>query len=267
MSQQNESTSTVDLPKGDIEAIAVDPTTGNFYLCCHHCDAFGYDNRLIKDPILILQKDGILLKTIKSGAENGKFRNPSALIVDSCLNLVVVDRGNNRIQILDLEGNFKRKFGQSALYNPYDIAIDPTNGNFVVLDKPIETKRLQLFSQAGILQGEIPVPDIQSYTIDFNGYLIITTKCVVEIRAITGELLRRFNEGFEGHRFYKLGRVQAAKNGNFVVENRGQKRLEMFAIKTCEHVMNIECQQSKGFCFDYEGKLCVLTDKQIMTYG
>jgi sugar lactone lactonase YvrE len=57
--------------------------------------------------ILKFSKDGKLIKSIgKKGSGPGEFDQPHALAFDSKGRLVVGDRGNNRIQILDQEGKF-----------------------------------------------------------------------------------------------------------------------------------------------------------------
>jgi sugar lactone lactonase YvrE len=59
------------------------------------------------DRILKFSKDGKLIKTIgKKGSGPGEFNQPHALGLDSRGRLIVGDRGNNRIQILDQEGKF-----------------------------------------------------------------------------------------------------------------------------------------------------------------
>ncbi len=46
------------------------------------------------------------------GAEPGEFKTPHALDIDSRGRLVVGDRGNNRLQVLDMDGNFIEQFKQ-----------------------------------------------------------------------------------------------------------------------------------------------------------
>ena len=46
------------------------------------------------------------------GAAPGQFKTPHALDIDSHERLVVGDRGNNRLQVLDMDGNFIEQFKQ-----------------------------------------------------------------------------------------------------------------------------------------------------------
>jgi sugar lactone lactonase YvrE len=57
--------------------------------------------------ILKFSKDGKFIKSIgKKGSGPGEFDQPHALAIDSKGRLIVGDRGNNRIQILDQDGKF-----------------------------------------------------------------------------------------------------------------------------------------------------------------
>ncbi len=59
------------------------------------------NNRIVK-----LSPDGTFIKAWgKVGSENGEFRDPHALAMDSQGRLFVGDRGNSRIQIFDQDGN------------------------------------------------------------------------------------------------------------------------------------------------------------------
>lgn len=61
----------------------------------------GGNNRVVK-----FDKNGKFIKTWGStGAENGEFRDPHALAMDSQGRLFVGDRGNSRLQIFDQDGN------------------------------------------------------------------------------------------------------------------------------------------------------------------
>ena len=82
--------------------------------------------------ILKFSKDGKFIKSIgKKGPGPGEFDQPHALAFDSKGRLVVGDRGNNRIQILDQEGKF---IAESAEFGrPSGIWIDK-NDNLYVAD-------------------------------------------------------------------------------------------------------------------------------------
>ncbi len=61
----------------------------------------GGNNRIVK-----FSSDGTFIKAWgETGGENGEFRDPHALAMDSQGRLFVGDRGNSRIQIFDQDGN------------------------------------------------------------------------------------------------------------------------------------------------------------------
>ena len=72
---------------------------GDIFVADGH-DASG-NNRIVK-----FSSDGTYIKEWGSvGSENGEFRDPHALAMDSQGRLFVGDRGNSRIQIFDQDGN------------------------------------------------------------------------------------------------------------------------------------------------------------------
>ena len=80
--------------------------------------------------ILKFSKDGKLIKSIgKKGTGPGEFDQPHALAFDSKGRLVVGDRGNNRIQILDQDGKFISETAQFG--RPSGIFIDKTDTIYV----------------------------------------------------------------------------------------------------------------------------------------
>ena len=82
---------------------------------------------------------GDLLRDIGGrGRENGTFNLPLDIQLDADGNLVIVDGGNFRVQVLDPEGNYLRGFGQigdrtGQFARPKGLGIDP-QGNFYVAD-------------------------------------------------------------------------------------------------------------------------------------
>jgi sugar lactone lactonase YvrE len=85
---------------------------GDIFVSEGHSPNYG-NSRIMK-----FSQDGKLLKIIgKKGRNPGEFWGPHGLAFDSRGRLFVADRGNNRIQILDLEGRFLaewRQFGRPS---------------------------------------------------------------------------------------------------------------------------------------------------------
>jgi sugar lactone lactonase YvrE len=82
--------------------------------------------------VLKFSKDGKFIKAWgKEGTGPGEFNMPHGIAMDSKGRLFVADRGNNRIQIFDQEGNFLNEWKQFG--KPCGVAID-RNDNIYVAD-------------------------------------------------------------------------------------------------------------------------------------
>jgi len=69
----------------------------------------------LQHSILVYDADGVYLESYGSeGTGDGQFLFPVAIMLDdTAQEIFVVDQGNSRIQILDMNGNFVRSFGSS----------------------------------------------------------------------------------------------------------------------------------------------------------
>jgi DNA-binding beta-propeller fold protein YncE len=83
---------------------------------------------------------------------NGQLNSPAGItVLVSSGEVAVADGSNNRVQIFDSEGSYKRQFGSKGeeadghFDSPSDITSD-VHGNLLVLDK---TNRMQVFSPEG----------------------------------------------------------------------------------------------------------------------
>lgn len=92
--------------------------------------------------------DGTLIATWgKPGTGKLEFSTPHAIAIDRAGRLLVGDRENNRVQILDREGHWHGEI--RGLFKP--MAVEPTpDGGVLVTD---QTPRLSLFSPEGELIG------------------------------------------------------------------------------------------------------------------
>ena len=95
----------------------------------------GHEGQNTDDPdtvarIVKFDSEGNFLASIGHwGAGPGEFKTPHALDIDSRGRLVVGDRGNNRLQVLDLDGNFIEQFKQYS--RPSGIYIQDDDTIFV----------------------------------------------------------------------------------------------------------------------------------------
>lgn len=89
----------------------------------------GGNNRVMR-----FSKDGKFVKAWGGGVgsesnEPGRFSDPHAIAIDSTGRIYVADRGNNRIQVLDAEGNFVAQWKQFG--KPSGIYIDARDRIYV----------------------------------------------------------------------------------------------------------------------------------------
>jgi len=74
--------------------------------------------------VLKMDKNGRFVKTFGStGTENGQFNKLASIAVDAKGDVYVADKGNNRIQVFDNDGNFKTQY--KNIGTPSAICISP----------------------------------------------------------------------------------------------------------------------------------------------
>jgi tripartite motif-containing protein 2/3 len=95
---------------------------------------------------------GIFAGTGEEGSDDGEFECPLGItVLGSSGEVAVADLLNDRVQIFDSEGNYKRQFGTKGeeadgqLFGPTGLASD-AHGNLLVVDR---TNRLQVFDPEG----------------------------------------------------------------------------------------------------------------------
>lgn len=89
--------------------------------------------------IKVFGKDGQLLYEIGcKGSGEAQMNHPTGLAIDSFKNLVVCDKGNGRLQIFTLEGEFLNAV-KNGMVCPHSVAVT-SNGELVVCDTNINAK-------------------------------------------------------------------------------------------------------------------------------
>ena len=92
------------------------------------------------------------------GVEEGRFNNPSGVVVDSKGYLYVADTGNHRIQKFDRSGNFVLSWGTEGMSSgqfeePVGLAVDPAD-NIYIVDK--KNNNIQKFTLYNGITDNIP---------------------------------------------------------------------------------------------------------------
>lgn len=128
--------------------------------------------------IVKFSKDGKFIKAWgKKGTGPGEFETPHSLAIDSRGRLFVGDRGNNRIQIFDSEGNFLEEWKQFG--RPSGVYIDK-NDVLYVADSQSNDTRNQPFKRGirvgsakdGSVTAFIPHPDPDPNSIAAEGVAV-----------------------------------------------------------------------------------------------
>jgi len=136
--------------------IAIDGRRGQIYVC-----------DTTQHLIIVLDKQGHILGHFGKrfgGKRAGEFRYPSRILIAG-EEIVVLDSGNYRIQILDLEGHYRREFPVTVLGADTGLALDAQK-NIYLNNLRLNTidvyaysgKFLYRFGQAGAGPGEFNDP-------------------------------------------------------------------------------------------------------------
>jgi tripartite motif-containing protein 71 len=166
-------------------AVAVD-SSDNVYICegADPPPSEGGNNRIQK----FTSEGTFITKWGSKGDENGQFRNPLGVAVDSSNNVYVADTGNDRIQKFTSEGTFVTKWGSNGegdgqFLAPIGVAVDSSN-NVYVADGG--NTRIQKFGKGVTRMAEFEIYKDQDNPQDFRWRL----------RANNGEIIADSGEGY-----------------------------------------------------------------------
>ena len=155
-----------------------------------------------------LSEDGRSIKaTGRYGKKNGEFNYPNGLRVSKNNELYVCDSGNNRIQVFDLDLNFKRSFGKKGTGKgqfdfPSDVDFSST-GYIYVADNG--NRRIQVFAHNERHLQVIANPKPSTTKFDpvrvliHSNHMYVTdyfNHYVVVINITTGEIVTKFGGEF-----------------------------------------------------------------------
>ena len=182
------------------------------------------------DQLHKLSDNGRIIKTVGwSGKRKSEFYCPNGLRVSKSHELYVCDSGNNRVQIFDLNLNFKRSFGKygtgKGQFNfPGDVDFD-SSGNIYVADH--NNHRIQVFTCTEshvhtIILGNQRVNTFQPITLlmlDENMYVTDSHNHKVWVMNTSGEIIATFGSEY----LYKPEGIAVDKAGFVYVTSHASK--------------------------------------------
>ncbi len=196
------------------------------------CDTWAHRIVVLDQKGAVVRSWGTFINLNKStdpSASPGEFFGPRAI---AFLNnqVYVVDTGNNRVQIFDLDGNFKSAFGgfgteDGKLSEPVGIAAGP-DGRIYVADSG--NARISVFTAAGAIAAEWPV-DAWGGRIYYEPYLAFgrdgslyatsSETGSVEIFSVTGEHLDSITD-VNGVAMQQPVGIAAIANGDLLITDK-----------------------------------------------
>jgi DNA-binding beta-propeller fold protein YncE len=176
------------------------------------------------------------------GKGDGKFVWPVAMVIDSDEHLWITDESLNRITVLDTEGEFVRKWGESGdedgqLDGPSGIAFD-SDENVYIADT--RNHRIQKFTNDGEFQlkwgslgdgeGELNMP--WGITVDELGdvYVADWRNDRIQKFSAEGEFISTLGKSGSGKgQFNRPAGVEVDSDGDIYVADTGNNRVQQFS--------------------------------------
>ena len=157
------------------------------------------------NSITVLSREGKKIKSFgSSGSGMGQFNNPCGIVVTHDDHVVVVDKGNNRLQKFALGGEFMTSVGHKELSrqlqfnSPADIVIHPS-GRFLVVDSG--NHRIQVFnadlSYSHTIGNQEQLQNPTRVAVDSQGdvYVIDSSRSCLQKFTAEGKFITSLNVG------------------------------------------------------------------------
>jgi len=183
-----------------------------------------------------------VLRFGSSGSGDGQFGDPFGVACNSRGDIIVVECGNNRVQVFNKAGKFSFKFGSNGNGNgqfsgPFGVAVDKRNNQIVVADRG--NHRIQVFDEKGGFirafgssgNGDGQLSDPFDVVVDSQGNYFVadySNHCVSVFNS-NGQFLKRFGSRGNGNGQLSSPRgVGLLSNGNVAVGEYSNSRVSIF---------------------------------------
>ncbi|KAL9655524.1 hypothetical protein ABK040_002191 [Willaertia magna] len=144
--------------------MTLDENDGLLYVCDTDCN---------KIQIFSLI-DGKWLKSFgKEGSGNGEFNYPRGICLTLDKNLIIVDRDNKRLQLMEKDGTFIKSIENECMRLCYQCSIDKTNGDIYVSD--YSSSEIHIFDAFGKLKTSFESNAPIGVTVDNLNGTVLTT--------------------------------------------------------------------------------------------
>lgn len=176
------------------------------------------------------------------GTEEGKFRHPSGIFVDSFGRIYVADTLNHRVQVFDDNDRpvlvlGKSGEGRGSLHLPEDVALSPA-GDIYVADTG--NNRIQIYAPSGEYIGRIPDDKRLKAVLDAPGgiafddrgnlYVVNTGDGRILKFSPGGQLLETWGGvGSVKGRFVEPARIAVDREGNLWISDTGNHRVQVLS--------------------------------------
>lgn len=163
----------------------------------------------------------------QAGIHEGQLIGPQGLAIDSSNQLYVVDTGNQRIQVFNMDGQFVRVLPTPELIQPVSIAFS-SDGHLFITDKGKNS--VFLCNDQGEILKIFYANDPSGLAIVSNETLIVIEKenhHIVFLDINTGKPIKTLGElGYDIGQFKQPDSILVLSDHHFLVSDRGNGRIQ-----------------------------------------
>ena len=170
------------------------------------------------------------------GSSNGQLKFPVGIVVHNS-KLYVVECGNSRISVFQLDGQFNHIIGSFHLSNPYYIAVS-TNDQFLVTNYghhcisifTLDGNYVGKFGTHGTGRGQMSSP--RGITTDMYGFIVVSEHGNNRVSIFDKDCVFVSNFGLEGSshdQFCNLCGIAISPTGDIYISDGGNKRIQIFS--------------------------------------